>query len=176
MKKLLLVLLLVACLLPLSKCNERDSEPKLKLLQENEANAKRLWERITKETTYTKYNYWPNHKGIKRGQSPHGAYHKIYINSTLYEKLPIANKIAPYGSYIVKENYSPEKDLLAITLMAKIKNYNPEHNDWFWAKYSPKGEILAKGKEKDGLINGCIKCHQGMSNNDYVIVYPLDKE
>ncbi len=161
---------------PVLNCNESNQKLKLKPLSKEEANAKSVWKRITKETNYTTYNYWPGQKGIRRGQSPHGAYHRIYINSVLYNNLPIKNNIAPYGSFIIKENYSPEKQLLAITLMTKIKDYNPEHNDWFWAKYSPNGEILTKGKEKEGVLNSCIKCHQGMKDNDYVIVHPLDKK
>jgi hypothetical protein len=31
-------------------------------------------------------------------------------------------------------------ELKAITVMYKIKDYNPADGDWFWVKYSPDGK------------------------------------
>jgi hypothetical protein len=57
----------------------------------------------------------------------------------------------------------PDKWLKAITVMKRIPGYNPENKDWFFAKYKPNGDQLKVGK-----VEGCIKCHQSASGNDYV--------
>ena len=140
-------------------------------LSVSEINGAVLWERITSEADYNSYSFWPEHENIQPGQSPHGAYHKIFINKVLSRALPSKDRILPEGSIIVKENLTSQKSLDAITVMVKVKDYNPDNGDWFWAKYTPEGEVLAEGTPK-----GCVSCHQGMEDNDYIIVRPLDLE
>jgi Cytochrome P460 len=159
----ILIIILVSCAKPV----EPDTDP----LTTSEINGETLWNRITLESDYNTYSFWPGHEEIQPGQSPHGSYHKIYINKELANILPVKEKIAPWGTVIVKENLNSEKNIDAITVMIKVKDYNPDGGDWFWAKYSPNGDILAEGKPK-----GCITCHSGMENNDYIIVRPLDLE
>ncbi len=67
------------------------------------------------------------------------------------------------NSIIVKENYTPDKELVAVTVMYKVRGYNPEAGDWFWAKYGPRFEILAEGKVQD-----CLTCHSSVKDNDYI--------
>ena len=130
-----------------------------------------LWTRITDEADYKSYSFWPGHDGIQPGQAPHGVYHKIYINKVLIDALPVSNLISPEGTIIVKENLTNDKVVDSITVMVKVKDYNPEVGDWFWAKYSPQGEVLAEGTPK-----GCISCHEGMDRNDYIIVRMLNSD
>lgn len=158
-------------------CREESNQKDVEPLTKDIITPERLWERITEETNYEKYKNWPNHKGLRRGQAPHGAFHEIFINDILYNSLPNKDKIAPYGSIIVKNNYSQEKEFGAVTIMAKIKDYDPEHNDWYWMKYSEDGKVLAKGKEgQEGIIEPCINCHRGKVENDYIIVKLLDEK
>lgn len=70
----------------------------------------------------------------------------------------------PNGSMIVKENYSADKKMAAITVMFKVQAYNPEGGDWFWAKYAPDGKIEAEGK-----VEMCISCHGQNKSNDYIM-------
>jgi hypothetical protein len=56
-----------------------------------------------------------------------------------------------------------DKKLVAITVMYKVKGYNPEAGDWFWAKYGPDGKIAAEGK-----VNSCIECHGAKKANDFI--------
>jgi hypothetical protein len=49
--------------------------------------------------------------------------------------------------------------------MYKVKDYNPDAGDWFWAKYGPTGEVMAAGK-----IDSCINCHR--KGKDYRFVIP----
>jgi len=166
MKKTILFIFVIV----LGACS-KSFEPYTTPLVSTSISGSVLWNRITVDTDYESYSFWPGHEGNQPGQSPHGAYHKIYINKVLFEALPVKNKISPIGTIIVKENLSSAKVLDSITVMAKVKGYNPEAGDWFWAKYSPEGKVLAEGSPK-----GCISCHEGMSANDYIIVRGLDTE
>ncbi|MDA3940795.1 MAG: cytochrome P460 family protein [Spirochaetia bacterium] len=154
----------------LSGCS-KPVEPSTAAIPVSEVNGTVLWERITTDADYKTYSFWPDHEGVQPGQSPHGAYHKIYINKVLFNALPAKDRVLPEGSIIVKENLNSQKSLDAVTVMVKVKDYNPEVGDWFWAKYTPQGEILAEGTPV-----GCISCHEGMDENDYIIVHPLDLE
>ncbi|MCK5673083.1 MAG: cytochrome P460 family protein [Spirochaetales bacterium] len=164
MKKIIIFIMIIiisAC----SKPVEQSTTP----IKVSEIKGDILWKRITEEANYETYSFWPDHEGIQPGQSPHGTYHRIFINKVLVEDLPSKDMILPEGSIIVKENLNSEKSLDAITVMVKVKNYNPDAGDWFWAKYTPEGEVLA-----EGTPGGCIGCHEGMDENDYIIVRPLD--
>ena len=52
--------------------------------------------------------------------------------------------------------------------MYKVAGYNPEASNWFWAKYSPKGEIAMGGKAA-GKVPMCIECHGMKKANDYIM-------
>lgn len=129
-----------------------------------------LYKRITDEENYKGYDYLPGNEGLQPGQSPHGVYHRIYGNTTLLNSIPNNDKIAPDGSIIIKENYNLNKELEKLTVMAKVEGYAPDSGNWFWAVYSTKGEVLVEGTPK-----GCISCHSGMKDNDYIIVKELDR-
>ena len=74
------------------------------------------------------------------------------------------------NSIIVKENYSPDKKLVAVTVMYKVKGYNAEAGDWFWVKYGPDFGTLAEGK-----VKGCLACHGAAASNDYVFTGTVKK-
>lgn len=157
----LIILLLLSC--------RGDEEVRLKPLTVENISGSTLWDRITTESNYKTYGYFENHIGVLPGQSPHGVLHEIFVNAELLDSIPVSDKL-PYGSLIVKENYTPDRELDKLTVMVKVKGYNTEHNDWFWAAYSPEGKVLVEGKP-----GGCISCHQGMENNDYVIVEDIKR-
>lgn len=122
-----------------------------------------LWNYITKISPYQEWQFWSDHQGMQPGRAPHGPLHKVYANDRLYSstKPPVQ-----YGSIQVKENYSESKELLAITVMYKVIDYNPDAGDWFWVKYSPEGKAEPYGKP-----TGCIGCHSTKANNDFIIVH-----
>ncbi len=126
-------------------------------------NPKELWNYITKKNPYKNWSYWPDHKGMQRGNAPHGPWHKVFVNKkALNSKEPPVN----YGSIIVKENFSKNKKLKVITVMYKVKGFKSSAGDWFWVKYAPNGKVLAAGKP-----NPCIGCHSARYKNDYIILY-----
>lgn len=139
-------------------------------LTKDEISGERLWKRITEEENFRRYPFWPGVKGVQRGQSPHGQYHRSYIHPYLYNSLPVANRVAPEGSIIIKENLDQNRDVLSYTVMAKVTGYNPDAGDWFWAAYSKDGAVMREGK-----IESCITCHSPVKDNDYIVLYRLDK-
>ncbi|MFQ6110511.1 MAG: cytochrome P460 family protein [Nitrospinota bacterium] len=121
---------------------------------------------LTETAPYGKYQYWPGKLGLYKGQHPHGAWLTLTVNDTALAALKKGAKVFPAGSIIAKENYTPDEKLDSLTVMYKAKGFDPEHNDWFWAKYNyaqGKFAVAAAGK-----VPGCIKCHELVENLDYV--------
>ncbi|MEP3479587.1 MAG: cytochrome P460 family protein [Fuerstiella sp.] len=115
------------------------------------------------------YNQWApagDDGGFQESSAPHGALVKTYMNRVAAGN---ASNL-PVGSMIIKENFSPDKKLMAITLMYKSKGYNPEAGDWYWAKFMPDGKIAKMdspmGKMAiSGKAKGCIACHADASDD-----------
>jgi hypothetical protein len=139
--------------------------PYLKCAEIPEPDPEALWSYITKVSPYEKWSFWPEHQGMQPGRAPHGPLHKVYVND---RALNSVKPVAQYGSIIVKENYSKEKVLNALTVMYKIHDYNPTDGDWFWAKYTPQGKAKPFGKPA-----GCIGCHGTRANNDFILLHDL---
>lgn len=120
-----------------------------------------------------------------QGQHPHGA-----VLDTFERDLTVDGHT---GTVIVKRNYGgegisvsgvandPDKWLKAVTVMyRREKGYDPDNQDWFWAKYlpdgsldkNPKGMALA-GRVAKGMDAGCIACHSGAPGGD--LVYNHDR-
>jgi hypothetical protein len=163
-----LVTLAVLCL-GLAACAKKEEEPRLAPLTQAEISGERLWRRITAESDWDTWSSWPGYEGVRPGQSPHGKLHEVYVNYVLIGALPATGRVAPEGSVIVKENFDSNRKEISVTVMAKVKGFDPEHDDWFWASYDPTGKVQAEGK-----VALCIDCHSGMKVNDYVIIRRLD--
>ena len=101
------------------------------------------------------------------GRAPTVPILKLYANG-LALKAAREGKPMPYGAVIVKENYGKDqKTLMAITPMYKVKGYNPDAGDWFWAKYAPDGTVAKSGK-----VKGCIDCHRTQEDKDWLFTTP----
>ncbi|HKJ88474.1 MAG TPA: cytochrome P460 family protein [Gammaproteobacteria bacterium] len=119
------------------------------------------------------------------GQEPHGA-----VLEALYSKVSvggIAGVAGHEGKVIVKKNYNgdgitnekvanhPAKYLSSITVMFKREaGYDPEDNNWFWAKYKPDGTVATDdqgmklaGRVAKGTGQGCISCHSKHRDTDF---------
>ncbi len=159
-------------LVALLSCSTQEPEPIVEALSAEEISAESLWTRITADAPFETYAYWPGHDGVRPGQAPHGEFHEIFINRNLIEALPSTERIAPNGTIIVKKSLNAAADeVVNITVMAKVEGVNPEAGDWYWASYTPDGSVRVAG-----VVEGCIVCHSGMAENDYIIVRPLDSE
>lgn len=115
-----------------------------------------------------------------KGSHPHGA-----ILRNIDGMLTVDGAIGPV---LVKSNYGgegvsiesvtadPPKYLKAITVMYKRAGYDPDNNDWFWAKYLPDGSLdkNPKGMQLAGRVakvdppDGCIACHKSAPGGDMV--------
>ena len=109
------------------------------------------------------WELWPG-KGEKyEGGEPHGMLLTTYLNPAAYDALDGKDGVMPNGAILVKENYTPESNYAANTVMHKMSGYNPDHNDWFWLKVLADGTV-----EKEGMVEGCQNCHGEVRDNDYV--------
>lgn len=100
------------------------------------------------------------------GQSPHGAFLKMYMNrsAAAFPGKP------PHGSVIVKENYTEDgKTLAALTVMYRVKGYDPDNGDWYYMKFNGDGTVAtANGVRLGGKVKSCIDCHAGAGGGDFV--------
>lgn len=133
------------------------------------ADADKLHEYLTKEKPYTNWKLWPGKGKLYKGTEPHGALLTTYVNDVALKSIK-AKKGLKDGAIIVKENYMPDKKLAAVTVMYKVKGYNPEFGDIFWMKFLPDGKTEASGK-----VDMCIGCHTKVKDNDYLYTGKVKK-
>ncbi len=113
-----------------------------------------------------------------QGNEPHGAIQqvtgiKITVNGHKGKVLVKANHMGE-GASIATVYDNPNKFLKAYTVMFKMKKgYDPENQDWFWAKYDPKGNLMKTpkgmklaGRVAKGAQKGCIFCHKAAGGKD----------
>jgi len=132
------------------------------------ANGKALWDYLKKENYAKNWKMLPGTKAFYAGKEPHGALLTTYVNKIAYTAIKEKKGMLPDGAIVVKENYSADKKLGALTVMYKVKGYNPQAGDWFWVKYLPDGKVAVEGK-----VDACINCHASAKANDYVTTAPL---
>ncbi|MBI5847359.1 MAG: cytochrome P460 family protein [Nitrospirae bacterium] len=125
-------------------------------------DAAQLYVYITRSRPYTLWDLWPGKGKMYLGTQPHGDFLTTYVNDTAMFGIREKKGVMPEGTIIAKENYDKDKKFNALSVMYKVKGYNPAAADWFWAKYDKDGKVLASGRAE-----GCIKCHEKQKNNDY---------
>ena len=107
---------------------------------------------------------WPGLPKQYQGADPHGMLLTTYLNPAALEVVKAGGSSMPDGAILVKENFTPEGVLAATTIMYKKAGYNPDHNDWFWAKVLADDTV-----EKEGQVEGCQTCHGAATDTDYVM-------
>ena len=129
-----------------------------------------VYKYITKEDPYRRWGLWPGKGKLYKGKHPHGAHLTTYVNDNARLSIK-AGKPMANGSFIVMENYTKENTFTAMTVMYKIKGYNPSKGDWYWAEYEKGGKVL-----KEGKVKKCIGCHSAKMANDYIFTVKFVKE
>jgi hypothetical protein len=133
-------------------------------------HANELWTQIE---DYETWKQPEDFTGWQEGNSPHGKVLKYFVNDKADANL------SADGAVIVKENYSAQSEdaLMSVTVMEKIKGYDPETKNWFYVKYAPDGTVMKNpaGKALAGLVGkggdkGCIPCHASAKGDDYVFM------
>jgi hypothetical protein len=132
------------------------------------ASGAALWQYLKKADYAQKWKIWPGTHAFYPGKSPHGAFLTTYVNGPALKGIEAKKGTMPDGAVIAKQNFDRDKKYVALTVMYKVKGYNPEGGDWFWAEYSPAGKVGAEGK-----ISGCINCHSKARDNDFIFTSPL---
>jgi hypothetical protein len=122
-----------------------------------------VWDYLKKEGYANKWKMWPATTAMYAGPEPHGAFLTTYVNEPALKAITGKKGKFPDGAIISQDNYSKNKKLKFISVMYKVKGYNPQGGDWFWAQYKPDGRIEVEGK-----VDECIKCHIAQKGNDYV--------
>ena len=131
---------------------------------------KDLWNYLTKVDYRESFSLWPGRGKLYKGTEPHGMLLTTYVNKTALEAIQEKKGTMPAGAIVVKENYKPDKKLAAITVMYKVADYNPDHNDWFFTKHLPDGTLdkMPNGMAMEGKLPGCQGCHSARRDNDYL--------
>lgn len=125
-------------------------------------NAEAVWKHL-EASNYGAWAKWPGTRPFYPGTSPHGSLLTTFVNEPAMTALRLHAERLPHGSLIVKQNYNAERQFLSMTVMYKAPaGYDPEHNDWFWMKRMPDGEVTAQGK-----VEACIGCHS--AGTDYTL-------
>jgi len=126
------------------------------------ADGEKLSQYIMEGSPYTKWKLFPGTTKLYKGTEPHGVLLTTYVNDVAMDSIK-KKKVLAEGSIIVKENYMPDKKLAALTVMYKVKGFNPEAGDWFWLKAMPDGKVDGSGK-----MNMCIQCHTEAAAADFL--------
>ncbi len=133
-----------------------------------EATAEAVWAFLEATDFRNSWELWPG-KGEKyEGSEPHGALLTTYVNAPALQAVTDLAGELPVGSVVVKDNFMPDGTLGASTVMYKVEGYNPEAGDWWWAKFMPDGSVDMDGMAQ-GRVEGCIGCHAGKADNDYLM-------
>jgi hypothetical protein len=133
------------------------------------ASGAALWAYLKQVDYADTWKMWPGTHALYPGKSPHGAFLTTYVNRPAFEAIQEKAGSMPYGAIICKQNFDKDKKYVTLTVMYKVKGYNPPEGDYFWAKYSPDGKIEGEGK-----ISGCINCHSHQRQNDFVFTSSLE--
>jgi hypothetical protein len=127
------------------------------------ADGNAVYEYITKVNPYQQWALFPGKGKFYKGAHPHGALLTTYVSEGALKAIQNKSGSYPNNSFIIKENYMPDKKLGAVTVMYRVKGYNADAGDWFWAKYAADGKI-----QKEGKVGGCIGCHTTAIMDDWV--------
>ena len=134
-----------------------------------------MWAYLQEVDYQSNWQLWPDKGELYTGREPHGKLLTTYLNDVALRAVTTQAGSMPAGAVIVKENYMPDSTLAAVTVMYKRSGYNPDHNDWFFTKHLPSGELdqTPDGMPLEGRLAGCQNCHLGVRANDYIFTSSL---
>lgn len=129
-----------------------------------------VWAHIQAEDYRESWDLWPGLEPFYGGNDPHGMLLTTYTNPVAATALTAGETSMPDGAIVIKENYTPDRALAAITVMYKRAGYDAEHSDWFFAKFLPDGSLDTgpNGMALEGRVPGCQGCHIAQASQDYL--------
>lgn len=128
-----------------------------------EPNGSEVYTYITEENNYRTWDLWPLKDEMYASVSVHGPLLTTYVSDDAAPAIRNRAGALPYGSIVVRESYDSDGELREIGVRYKVEGYDPQHNDWFWAAYTPDGEIIVEGQ-----VEACQDCHSIEADNDYI--------
>jgi hypothetical protein len=121
-----------------------------------DTTASAVWAFLREEDYRENWRLWPGKDRLYPGTEPHGMLLTTYVNPAAYDALQGGRvEDLPPGSIIVKENWMPDSTFDAATVMYRVDGYNPDHEDWLFAKFDPQGN-----PDGFGRAPMCQSCHQ----------------
>jgi hypothetical protein len=136
--------------------------------------AKNVW------TAMDGYRDWKMVSGFYPGQSPHGKVLRLYYNLINVDGKPyhiiVKDNFGGDNASVESVSKNPNQYLAAVTIMVQMeKEYDPDNNNWFYAKYNKDGrldknakDMAMAGRVAKGMNVGCIACHKDAKGNDFV--------
>ncbi len=146
-------------------------EPAGATAQLPDTTAAAVWSHLQEARYRDEWRLWPGKPALYEGTEPHGMLLTTYLNDVAHEALTGGTGPLPAGAIVVKENYMPDSTLAAVTVMYSAEGYDPEHNDYFWAKYTPDGGVDAAGR-----VESCQSCHAVGERGYLRTAYEADEE
>lgn len=126
-----------------------------------------LWRHLQGSDYRSAWWLWPGKGELYAGRQPHGPLLTTWTNFLARDALTNGASTLVPGAIVVKENHAPDGTLGSVTVMYKSRGYDPEHGDWFWARYRRDGEVEAAGR-----VESCIGCHEE-APHDYILTAEL---
>ncbi len=168
-------ILLVACSKSESSDNESTESSISAAAAQPDTTGAAMWAYLQEVAYRSNWQLWPDKGELYTGQEPHGMLLTTYVNDAALGAVTTKAGSMPDGAIIIKENYMPDSTLAAVTVMYKRSGYNAEHNDWFFTKHLPSGELdqTPNGMPMEGRLPGCQACHGTVRANDYIFTSPL---
>lgn len=132
-----------------------------------EAEGESFLSYITEVKPYQDWDLWPGTEKLYEGTEPHGVRLTTYVNKKALIGIQkgMLEEGMPYGSIIVKENYSSDEELINVTSMYKKEGFNSQAGDWFWIVHTPDKKVDNAGKTEM-----CIGCHGQVEHRDYLFI------
>jgi hypothetical protein len=129
-----------------------------------------IWGHIQDENYRENWDLWPGMDELYEGNQPHGMLLTTYVNDVALVALNHGETIMPAGAIVIKENYMPNRELAAVTVMYKSAGYNGDYNDWFFSKHLPDGTLdqMPNGMAMECRLPGCQGCHLARKDADYL--------
>lgn len=115
------------------------------------------------ENDYHGWSLWPGTEEMISSSAVHGAFVTVYVSDDALTAINAGAKEMPYGAMVVKDGFNENKELTNTVLMYKVKDFDPEHNDWFWASYTAAGDVT-----NEGILSSCYNCHNKAAQSDYL--------
>lgn len=101
---------------------------------------------------------------LKRSDTHNGMMVRTHLDVATMQAFNGKSYPYPDGATAVKEGHmTANGPIQTLFVMKKVKGYDPNNGDWFYAMTAPDGMAMQKGK-----IQMCISCHTTARNQDFL--------